>query len=110
MLFRSALAEAGLERDYRDAMDAVRQDIEELRKSNQEAALYAIPFGFKVRCLFKMDFAEAEYISQLRSGVKGHWSYRAVAWEMKQQVAARHPFLAGLIHATPPEEEDNLKR
>ncbi len=106
----SVLAEAGVERDYRDAMDAVRQDIEELRKANQEAALYAIPFGFKVRCLFKMDFAEAEYISQLRSGVKGHWSYRTVAWEMKRQVAARHPFLADLIQATPPEEEDNLTR
>ncbi len=91
-------------------MDAVRRDIEELRKANQEAALYAIPFGFRVRCLFKMDFAEAEYISQLRTGVKGHWSYRAVAWEMKRQVAARHPFLADLIQATPPEEEDSLTR
>jgi hypothetical protein len=30
-----------------------------------------------------MDFAEAEYISQLRSGVKGHFSYREIAWEMK---------------------------
>ena len=30
-----------------------------------------------------MDFAEAEYISRLRSGVKGHFSYRDVAWGMK---------------------------
>ncbi len=105
-----ALAGAGLERDYRAAMDAVRSDIERLRKDNQEAALYAIPFGFKVRCLFKMDYAEAEYLSKLRSGVKGHWSYRTVAWLMKQKLAERHPYLGGLIEATPPEIEDGLTR
>lgn len=104
------LAEAGLDRDYRDAMDAVKRDIETVRKSSQEAALYAIPFGFKVRCLFKMDYAEAEYISRLRSGVKGHWSYRTVAWQMKEAMAARYPFLAGHIHATPPNVEDRLTR
>ena len=105
-----ALVEAGLERDYRNAMDAVRHDIEELRKSDQEAALYAIPFGFKVRCLFKMDFAEAEYVARLRSGVKGHWSYRTVAWQIKQKIGERYPSLGDLIHATSPDVEDSLTR
>lgn len=105
-----ALVEAGLERDYRAAMDAVKSDIEQLRKVNQESALYAIPFSFKVRCLFKMDYAEAEYVSRLRSGVKGHWSYRTVAWLMKQKLAERHPYLAEQIKATPPDEEDDLTR
>jgi len=104
------LAEAGVEKEYRQAMDAVRQDIERLRKNNQEAALYAIPFGFRVRCLFKMDFAEVEYISKLRSGVKGHWSYRTVAWEMKQQMIKRYPYLGSLIEATSPDVEDSLTR
>jgi len=105
-----ALVGAGLETEYRQAMDAVRRDIELLRMQDQEASLYAIPFGFKVRCLFKMDYAEIEYISKLRSGVKGHWSYRQVAWHMKQQLAARMPALAERIEATPPEIEDTLKR
>jgi thymidylate synthase ThyX len=104
------LAEAGVEKEYRQAMDAVQKDIERLRTDNQEAALYAIPFGFRVRCLFKMDFAEVEYISKLRSGVKGHWSYRTVAWEMKQQMLKRHPYLGGLIQATSPDVEDSLTR
>ena len=46
-------------------------------------AQYLLPFGARSRFLFKMDFAEAEYISRLRSGVKGHFSYREIAWEMK---------------------------
>ncbi|HJU05476.1 MAG TPA: FAD-dependent thymidylate synthase, partial [Nitrospiraceae bacterium] len=87
-----------------------KTDIEQLRKSHQEAALYAIPFAFKVRCLFKMDYAEAEYIARLRSGVKGHWSYRDIAWRMKEQMAARYPFLGNLIQATRPDEADHLTR
>lgn len=105
-----ALVEAGLDRDYRAAMDVVKTDIENLKTSSQEAALYAIPFAFRVRCLFKMDYAEAEYVAKLRSGVKGHWSYRTVAWQMKQKIAERYPFLGEQIRATPPEEEDSLKR
>jgi thymidylate synthase ThyX len=105
-----ALREAGVEADYRAAMDAVRTDIEQLRKNHQEAAVYTIPFAFKVRCLFKMDYAEAEYIARLRSGVKGHWSYRTVAWEMKQRVMERYPFLGEQIQATPPDVEDTLRR
>ena len=104
------LGKAGVEKEYRQAMEAVRQDIERLRGVSQEAALYAIPFGFRVRCLFKMDFAEVEYVSKLRSGVKGHWSYRTVAWLMKQKMTERYPYLGNLIQATSPEVEDSLKR
>ncbi|MDH4079037.1 MAG: FAD-dependent thymidylate synthase [Nitrospira sp.] len=104
------LVDAGLDTEYRQAMDAVRNDIELLKKKDQEASLYAIPFGFKVRCLFKMDYAEAEYIAKLRSGVKGHWSYRTVAWQMKQQISKKFPFLGEGIHATPPDVQDALTR
>jgi thymidylate synthase ThyX len=104
------LVQAGLDQEYRQAMDAVRTDIEQLKKTNAEGALYAIPFGFKVRCLFKMDFAEAEYIAKLRSGVKGHWSYRTIAWLMKQKLAARYPALGDRMQATSPDIEDTLTR
>ena len=104
------LREAGLDRDYGQAMEAVKQDLERLRSSDQEAALYAIPFGFRVRCLFKMDYAEADYISELRSGVKGHWSYRTIAWLMKEKIRERYPYLGELIQATPPDVEDTLTR
>jgi len=104
------LAEAGLEQEYREAMGHVKSDIERLKKSSQEAALYAIPFGFSVRCLFKMDYAEAEYIAKLRSGVKGHWSYRTIAWLMKEKIAARYPILGARMQATPPDVQDALTR
>jgi thymidylate synthase-like protein len=104
------LVQAGLDTEYRQAMDAVRADIDHLKKVSGEAALYVIPFGFKVRCLFKMDFAEAEYIAKLRSGVKGHWSYRTIAWLIKQKLTERYPALGRHVQATSPDIEDTLTR
>jgi len=104
------LCEAGLDGEYRLAMDAVQRDIERLQGMNREAALYAIPFGFRVRCVFKMDYAQAEYMCRLRSGVKGHWSYRNVAGEMKQQMMKQYPCLGALIEATPCDVEEPLTR
>jgi hypothetical protein len=71
---------------------------------------YILPFGTRARFLFKMDFAEAEYISRLRSGVKGHFSYRRIAWEMKEEMQQLEPELGRLMEATPPWVEDPLKR
>jgi thymidylate synthase ThyX len=71
---------------------------------------YLLPFATRSRFLFKMDFAEAEYIARLRSGVKGHFSYRKIAWEVKQKMSALEPELGRLMEATPPWVEDPLQR
>ena len=78
--------------------------------SPHPARHYLLPFGARSRFLFKMDFAEAEYISRVRSGVKGHFSYRKIAWEMKSAMERLEPELGRLIDATPPWIEDPLKR
>ena len=89
---------------------ALRVVDEAIGKLPQPAAQYLLPFAARSRFLFKMDFAELEYISRLRSGVKGHFSYRQVAWGMKQALEKVDPALAALVDATPPWVEDPLKR
>ena len=79
-------------------------------RSGRGSDHYLLPFGARSRFLFKMDFAEAEYIARLRSGVKGHFSYRNVAWDMKQKMEQLEPELGRLMEATPPWIEDPLKR
>jgi hypothetical protein len=101
------VAEAGAADVYEPAM---RQAFDAMRKLPAPAAHYLLPFGARSRFLFKMDFAEAEYISKLRSGVKGHFSYREIAWEMKCRMEQLEPELGRLIDATPPWVEDPLKR
>ncbi len=102
-----ALIAAGM----RDSYDALMTEtFAAMQKIGGTAAHYLMPFGARSRFLFKMDFAEAEYISRLRSGVKGHFSYRKVAWEMKCAMERLEPELGRLMEATPPEVEDPLKR
>ena len=70
-----------------------------------------LPLATRVRCLFKMDFAEAVYISELRSGAAGRFSYRRVAWEMYLALQRQHPALAGHVRVTDfTEPIDMLKR
>ena len=99
--------EAGAGEIYRAAMDQALAAMHSLPSPGSE---YLLPFGARSRFLFKMDFAEAEYISKLRSGVKGHFSYREIAWEMKVKMEQLEPELGRLIDATPPWVEDPLKR
>ena len=99
--------DAGVQPLYEAAMHAALQAPERLPSPGRH---YLLPFGARSRFLFKMDFAEAEYISRLRSGVKGHFSYREIAWEMKCRMEELEPELGRLIDATPPWIEDPLKR
>jgi len=101
------VTEAGAEGIYDSAMRAA---FECMRSLPAPGAEYILPFGARSRFLFKMDFAEAEYMSRLRSGVKGHFSYREIAWEMKIRMEELEPELGRLIEATPPWEEDPLRR
>ena len=92
------LQAAGETTAYDQAMRQSAQAVEQLVKSAateaEENSQYAIPLGFRKRTLFKMDFAEAVYISELRTGQAGHMSYRKIAWGMYEEVARRHPSLA----------------
>ena len=102
-----ALRDAGIVDNYESVMTETLATIQTLPEPD---AHYLLPFGARSRFLFKMDFAEAEYIARLRSGVKGHFSYRQVAWEMKQKMEQLEPDLGRLMEATPPWIEDPLKR
>ncbi len=101
------LEECGAVSDFEAAVKAVNSAFAQLP---QPTSQYLLPFAARSRFLFKMDFAELEYISRLRSGVKGHFSYRKVAWEMKLALDEIDPVLGDLVKATPFWVEDPLTR
>jgi thymidylate synthase ThyX len=89
------LAEAGLLRQYDSAMHQAHEAFFKICNAGlTENAGYVLPLGTRTRALFKMDFAEALYIAELRSAPAGHLSYRRVAWEMFQAVSHKHPALS----------------
>lgn len=73
---------------------ALAVELEKLPGAEVEDVQYMIPLAYRKRALFKMDFAEVVYISELRTTPAGHYSYRKVAWEMYDAVAKRHPTMA----------------
>ncbi len=105
-----AVAEAPLHEIYARAMAALAKARGTIAEVSETASHYLLPFAARCRALFKMDFAEAEYISRVRSGIKGHDSYRRVAWEMRERICEVEPELGRLIQATPPSEQDPLIR
>jgi thymidylate synthase ThyX len=100
------LAEAGILADYRSAIESAHQASVQIAvsagngKHETQSALYLLPLATRVRSLFKMDFAEAQYIAELRSAPAGHFSYRRVAWEMCLALQRQHPTLARHIRVT----------
>ena len=98
------LAEAGVLADYQAADRAAHAASARIAASDApeaaQSALYLLPLATRIRSLFKMDFAEAQYISELRSGPAGHFSYRRVAWEMFLALQRQHPTLAKHIRVT----------
>ncbi len=92
------LEPAGVLGAYQATMERTSSAVKALSSSAaaeaSENSQYAIPLGFRKRTLFKMDFAEAVYISELRTGPAGHTSYRNVAYAMFEEVKKKHPALA----------------
>ncbi|HWA94425.1 MAG TPA: FAD-dependent thymidylate synthase [Terracidiphilus sp.] len=100
----AGLEEAGIVHDYQAAIEAAHDASATIAAGSApeaaSSALYVLPLATRLRCLFKMDFAEAQYISELRSAPAGHFSYRRVAWEMYLAVQRQHPSLAKHIRVT----------
>ncbi|MGH9590487.1 MAG: FAD-dependent thymidylate synthase, partial [Terracidiphilus sp.] len=98
------LAEAGIEADYRGAAEGAQRASARIAAAEapeaEQSALYLLPLATRIRGLFKMDFAEAQYISELRTAPAGHFSYRRVAWEMYRAMERKHPALAKHIRVT----------
>jgi thymidylate synthase ThyX len=109
------LAEAGILAEFQSALEAAHAASARIASSDApeaaQSALYLLPLATRIRASFKMDFAEAQYISELRSGPAGHFSYRRVAWEMYKALERQHPALAKHIRVTDfTEPIDLLKR
>jgi len=102
---------AGLKARYEKAMERVADACDHMRAASDPVAeLYLLPMAFRKRTLFKMDFAEALYIAELRSAPAGHFSYRDVAYSMYQAVAEKHPSLAGYFRMSDVREPMDLLR
>jgi thymidylate synthase ThyX len=98
------LEESGVLSSFQTALDQAHAASAQIAASETleaaTSALYLLPLATRIRSLFKMDFAEAQYIIELRSGPAGHFSYRRVAWQMFLALERQHPALAAHVRVT----------
>ncbi len=87
------IGEAGLERDYSDAMGAAKSAFDRIAAKHPHEAQYVVPLAYRIRWYFLMNLREVYHLCELRSGRQGHPDYRAVAQKMFEEVKKVHPNL-----------------
>jgi thymidylate synthase ThyX len=103
--------EAGLGPDYRRALETSRTEYERLRGEGlAEEAPYALCLAYRIRYVLELDAREALHLIELRSGREGHPSYRAVALQMRDAIAAVHPSVAAAMTFVDDSTEPRLER
>jgi thymidylate synthase ThyX len=103
--------EAGFGDGYREGLERSRTEWERLRSQGlTEEAPYAASLAYRIRYVLDLNAREAMHLIELRSGREGHVSYRAVALEMLDQIAAVHPSVAAVMTHADRETEPRLER
>jgi Thymidylate synthase complementing protein len=102
---------AGLGSDYARALDTSRAEYERLRGEGlADEAPYALCLAYRIRYVLELDAREALHLIELRSGREGHPSYRAVALQMRDAIAAVHPSVAAAMTFVDESTEPRLER
>jgi thymidylate synthase ThyX len=91
------IIEAGGEARYREAMSRAADLYARVATDAPDAASYVLPMAYRKRVVFDWDLREVAHFVRLRSAPQGHLSYRRIAWQMRDAVVARHPFVADLL-------------
>jgi hypothetical protein len=103
---------AGCGDKYRRALELSEREYRRLAGAGHDrrVASYALCLGFRIRYVLDLNAREAMQLIELRSGVEGHPSYRAVAHEMHRQIADVHPAVAATMTHVDHSAEPRLER
>ncbi len=91
------IVDAGCEVDYKTAMERAAETYEKIAAQFPDEAQYIVPLAFRKRTLFTWNLRELHHFIPLRSGKKGHISYRRIAQQCFKEVEKIHPLLAKYI-------------
>ena len=97
--------------DYERALSISAGEYERLRDAGlADAAPYALCLAFRIRYILDLNARAAMQLIELRSGREGHPGYRAVAHEMREQIASVHPTVAAAMAHVDTATEPRLER
>jgi len=88
---------AGMEAEYRLAMDKAKVVYGKVRVKYPLEAQYLLPLGFRKRFLITMNMREVCHFIKLRTIPLAHDSYRRIAYKMYEIMQNKYPLLAKYI-------------
>lgn len=91
------IIEAGFEKQFKEVMAKAVELYQKIYSSFPKEAPYGVPLAFRKRTLFTWNLRELHHFISLRSGKKGHISYRRIAQACWQKLNEIHPLLAKYI-------------
>lgn len=91
------VGEAGKETEFRSAMDRADELYRAMLPELPREAQYCVPMAFRKRVLITWNLRELHNFIPLRSGKKGHPSYRRIAQLCYHKLAEIHPLLAKYV-------------
>lgn len=91
------IEEAGLIKSYKEIINKAIKLYKTIYPQFPKEAQYVVPFAFRKRVLITWNLRELHHFISLRSGQKGHISYRRIAQACWQQLEKIHPLLTKYI-------------
>lgn len=91
------IIEAGVEKQYKEVMEKTVELYQKIYTQFPKEAQYVVPLAFRKRTLFTWNLRELHHFISLRSGKKGHISYRRIAQACWQKLNEIQPLLAKYI-------------
>ena len=99
------IATAGVEAEYRFAMEKAKEVYEKVRIKYPLQAQYLLPLGFRKRFLITMNLRELYHLIKLRTTPMAHDSYRKIARKIYEIMSERYPLLSKYIICNYSKEE-----
>ena len=91
------IREAGFEDKFKEVVEKSVEAYNKIYQNFPEEAQYVVPFCFRKRVLITWNLRELHHFISLRSGKKGHASYRRIAQECWRKLNEIQPLLAKYI-------------
>ncbi|MFH1521379.1 MAG: FAD-dependent thymidylate synthase [archaeon] len=96
---------AGVEAEYRLAMEKAKDVYEKVRKKYPLQAQYLLPLGFRKRFLITMNLRELHHFIKLRTTPMAHDSYRRIARRIYEIINEKYPLMSKYIVCNYSQEE-----
>ncbi|MDE2860008.1 MAG: FAD-dependent thymidylate synthase [Chloroflexota bacterium] len=87
------VVEAGLERRFRDAMDAAAEGYHRIAEVSPDVAAYLVTHAHLRRVLSKLNLRECYHLFKLRTSPQAHFTLRRVMQQALDLARERHPLL-----------------